>query len=194
MGIHSKTALPSTSRRAKTTDPDRSSLKRTNNSNAAKKRARRKPSKSDSKSIYDSDACALYRSRQKFPNRGIYHVAPDRRMSHDDCSQAGHSCTCVIALRHSRRKVIDEDSSKLAYVGQWSASLWDAGCMSHRDMHDPFVQGSTNGSNLSTRDLMIRSCQINARRFGFSHCEVRVYVGTSDNYVPLFGGPLPAST
>ena len=45
MEKHSKTVVPSKSRRAKTTGPEGSSNSRTNNSNASKKRARLKLSK-----------------------------------------------------------------------------------------------------------------------------------------------------
>ena len=195
MGKQSKTAVPSTSGRAKTTEPDRSTMKRTNNSNTSNKRARLKLNKPNSGSTIDPVACALYRSRQKFPIRYTYHIAPNQSKSHD-CLQARDSDACVIALRLTKHKPADADFRKLEYVGHtvWYASLWDGSCMSHRDMHDPFLEMFTDDSKASTRDSMIRFFQDNARNFGFSHCEVRVYVGTSDNYVPLFGGPLPAST
>ncbi len=194
METQRKTGKPNKNLRPNRTRTEGSSLTRNNNSRTPKKRVRLKLNKSNSGSTIDPAASAFYCSRRKLPNYGMYHVAPDWHMSHHDRNQVEHSSTCVIALRHSQSEVIDEDSGKLAYVGQWSAGLWDAACMSHCDLHSPFSFSGTTGSSLSTRDLVIRSHQINARRHGFSHCEVRVYVGTSDNYLPLFGGPLPELT
>ena len=62
--------------------------------------------------------------------------------------------------------------------------------MIHRAKHDPYFMKFTDDSKTSTRDGLIRDFQGEAVSRGFSYCEVREYVGTQDNYVPLFGGPL----
>ncbi len=188
MGKQRNTAVPSKNPRGKTTDPDGSSISRTNNSRTAKKRACLKLNKPNSGSTIDPVACAFYRSSQNFPIRGTYYPKPD-------CLQARASHTCVIALRLTQHKPNSDDNGKLEDVGHtlWSAILWSASCMSHRAKHDPFFRMFTDDSKTSTRDGLIRDFQREAVSSGFSHCEVRVYLEDSNYYVPLFGGPLPAS-
>ena len=190
MGKQSKTAVPSTSGRAKTTEPDRSTMKRTNNS--FKLNAEEGPAIDGS-----SPAASVSTGTISIANSPSPNLTSCLRMKRCLLTQSygaprlRWSSTCVIELgvNTDYECVCGRGASSNEERKHWIGCLSDAlDLQSGFDGH-PIGEIFGDDDTAETRDAIVSQLQALAQALGYTHCEVReLSEAGEDDYQTVFGG------